>query len=338
VVRNSPIGRGGQPAAPVTAVSLPGRPVTALASVTRRMLLATELLALSTLIVWLGRDGYRDAAHPGQPLSLASVYYATVTLSTTGFGDIVPVTDTARLMNTVVITPLRVIFLIVLVGTTLEVLAERTRMSWRVNRWRARVAGHTVIVGYGTKGRSVIKTLGESGVATEPLVVVDISAAAGAEANSLGLAAACGDGTRQAILSGAEIATAAQVIIAVNRDDTAVLVTLTARQLNPAAAIVAAVREEENLQLLRQSGADRVVVSSDAAGQMLAISTVRPPARPRAWSSATCWNAAAAWTSSSGRPPSRSWARPPGTRRAPSSRRCAGTTCCPAKIPGPPGW
>ncbi len=41
---------------------------------------------------------------------------------------------------------------------------------------------------------------------------------------------------------------------------------------------MAAVREEENRALLHQSGADHVVVSSDAAGQMLAISTIRPGA------------------------------------------------------------
>ena len=131
---------------------LPARPVTPLAAVSKRMLLALGLLAVSTVIVYLGRDGYRDAAHPGQPLSvLGSVYYATVTLSTTGFGDIVPVTATARLVNTVLITPLRVIFLILLVGTTLEVLAERTRTSWRIKRWRSRMASQTVIIGYGTK-------------------------------------------------------------------------------------------------------------------------------------------------------------------------------------------
>ena len=51
------------------------------------MLLAAMLLAASTVIVYLGGGGHRDAAHPGQPLSaLASLYYATVTLSTTGFG------------------------------------------------------------------------------------------------------------------------------------------------------------------------------------------------------------------------------------------------------------
>jgi voltage-gated potassium channel len=267
----------GTPAAGI--VELPRRTVSPLTAVTSRMLLAAGLLALCTLLVYLGRNGYHDAAHPGQPLSpLASVYYATVTMSTTGYGDIVPVSDTARLVNTVVITPLRVIFLVILVGTTLEVLTERTRRNWRNARWRSRVNGHAIVVGYGTKGRSVIATLRESGLPVTSIVVIDPAAAVVAEANAAGLAAVAGDATRRDVLAQAEAARAAQVVIAVNRDDTAVLVALTARQLNPGALIVAAVRERENEPLLRQSGADQVVVSSDAAGQLLGIATLRPSA------------------------------------------------------------
>ena len=99
-----------------------------------------------------------------------------------------------------------------------------------------------------------------------------------AEANAAGLAAVAGDATRRSVLAQAEVGRAAQVVIAVNRDDTAVLVALTARELNPRALIAAAVRERENEPLLRQSGADQVVVSSDAAGQLLGISTIRPSA------------------------------------------------------------
>jgi len=260
-------------------VTLPTRSVSPLTAVSRRMILAAALLVLCTLLVYLGRNGYRDNAHPGQPLSLlASVYYATVTMSTTGYGDIVPVSDTARLVNTVVITPLRVIFLVILVGTTLEVLTERTRRNWRNARWRSRVDGHAIVVGYGTKGRSVIATLRESGLPVTSIVVIDPAAAVVAEANAAGLAAVAGDATRRDVLAQAEAARAAQVVIAVNRDDTAVLVALTARQLNPGALIVAAVRERENEPLLRQSGADQVVVSSDAAGQLLGIATLRPSA------------------------------------------------------------
>ena len=258
-------------------LSLPLRRTTPQAAVTRRMLLAAGLLVLSAVIVYLGRHGYLDTAHLGQPLSvLASVYYATVTLSTTGYGDIVPVSDTARLVNTFLITPIRVVFLIVLVGTTLEVLTERTRMNWRITRWRAKVAGQVVVVGYGSKGRAVIRTLTESGVEKRAIVVIDTSAEPVAEANAAGLTAVVGDGTRNGVLRQAEVGRASQVVIAVNRDDTAVLVALTARKLNPSATIVAAIREEENRALLSQSGADHVVVSSDATGQMLAISIIRP--------------------------------------------------------------
>jgi len=98
--------------------------------VLKRVLLALGILVLSAVIVYLGRNGYRDSS--GQPVGwLTAFYYATVTLSTTGYGDVVPVSNSARLVNTLVVTPLRVLFLLVLVGTTLEVLTERTRNEWR---------------------------------------------------------------------------------------------------------------------------------------------------------------------------------------------------------------
>jgi len=260
-------------------LSFPSRTRSPLAAVTRRMLLAVGLLALASAIVYLDRHGYRDAAHPGKPLSVVgSIYYATVTLSTIGYGDIVPVTATARLVNTVVITPMRLVFLIILVGTTLQVLTRQTRENWRRARWRSRMSGQTIVIGYGTKGRSAVRTLRESGTARQSVVVVDLLPEAAADANAAGLVAVTGDATRREVLSRAEIGTARQVVIAVNRDDTAVLITLAARQLNPGVTIVAAVREEENQGLLRLSGADQVVLSSGAVGQLLAISAVRPAA------------------------------------------------------------
>ncbi|MDH6580171.1 hypothetical protein P3T29_005860 [Kitasatospora sp. MAP5-34] len=88
-----------------------------------RLALAISVLAATTVIVWLDRSGYHDNA--GGTLSfLDAAYYATVTLSTTGYGDITPVSAGARLTNILVITPLRVVFLIILVGTTLEVLTD----------------------------------------------------------------------------------------------------------------------------------------------------------------------------------------------------------------------
>jgi voltage-gated potassium channel len=262
----------------LSAVSLPSRRFSPLTSVVARAAFAIGLLVLATVIVYSGRAGYRDfAAGPGQPLTfLAAAYYATVTLSTTGYGDIVPVTATARLVNILVITPIRVIFLIVLIGTTLEVLTERTRLIMRISRWRSRLAGHTVVVGYGTKGSSAVNMLRETGLQPSSIVVVDSSPEAMAEVNRAGLVAVKGDGTRREVLASAKIAAAARMIISVARDDTAVLIALTARQLCPTLAIVASVREAENEPLLRQSGANQVVVSSEAAGRLLGMATIEP--------------------------------------------------------------
>ena len=51
---------------------------------------------------------------------------------------------------------------------------------------------------------------------------------------------------------------------------------MTARELAPNAKIIASIREAENQHLLRQSGADSVVVSSETAGRLLGIATTTP--------------------------------------------------------------
>ncbi|QNS05322.1 potassium channel family protein [Streptomyces xanthii] len=259
-------------------VKLPRRVVVPpLKQVARRLAMALGVLVLTGFLVWIDRAGYNDSSDRTVDL-LDSFYYATVTLSTTGYGDITPVSDSARLTNILVITPLRVLFLIILVGTTLEVLTERTREEWRLNRWRSNLRDHTVVIGFGTKGRSAVETVCATGLKPEQVVVVDPSSKVIDAANALGYAGVMGDATRSDVLVRAEVQRARKIIIATQRDDTAVLVTLTARQLNRGAKIVAAVREEENAPLLRQSGADAVITSASAAGRLLGLSVLSPNA------------------------------------------------------------
>ncbi|MFF9085817.1 potassium channel family protein [Streptomyces sp. NPDC014991] len=245
--------------------------------VVERLFMALLVLVVTAFVVYADHDGYHDNSDGSVDL-LDAFYYATVTLSTTGYGDITPVSDGARLTNIFVITPLRVLFLIILVGTTLEVLTERTREEWRLNRWRSTLRDHTVVVGFGTKGRSAVQTVCATGLRKEQVVVVDPSAKAIEAATAEGYAGVMGDATRSDVLRRAEVHRARQIIIAPQRDDTSVLVTLTARQLNRGAKIVAAVREEENAPLLKQSGADAVITSASAAGRLLGLSVLSPAA------------------------------------------------------------
>lgn len=259
----------------VGVIRMPGTTISPVRSIIRRIIGATLALAATVLLVYIGRDGYRDSA--GGELSLLDVvYYATVSLSTTGYGDITPVSDLARLVNVLVITPLRVLFLIVLVGTTLEVLTERSRQAFKIQRWRSKVRDHVVVIGYGTKGRSAVTALLGEGAEPGRIVVVDTNHTALEAASAQGLVTVNGSGTRSDVLRVAGVTRARAIVVAPARDDTAVLVTLTARELAPKAQIVAAVREAENVHLLRQSGADSVVVSSETAGRLLGMATSTP--------------------------------------------------------------
>ena len=78
------------------------------------------------------------------------------------------------------------------------------------------------------------------------------------------------------MLRQAGVETATQVIITTDRDDSNVLATLTVRQLNPDAWIVVSAREQENVPLMKQSGADSVITSSDAVGRLLGLSSLSP--------------------------------------------------------------
>ena len=155
-------------------IALPDRDRSPWWELGRRLLAAFAILVGTVLLVYLDRDGYTDGNDPTDTISwIDAIYYTTVTLSTTGYGDIAPADPQARLVNALVITPARIAFLVLLIGTTLEVLASQGREMFRVARWRKKMDQHVVVVGYGTKGRSAIETLLSNGYDRSAIVVVD---------------------------------------------------------------------------------------------------------------------------------------------------------------------
>jgi voltage-gated potassium channel len=151
---------------------LPSRTPRPLVAIVQRLGIAVAVILFVAVVVYADRGGYQDDI--GQPVDfVAALYYATVTVTTTGYGDVTPVTQRSRLLTAALVTPARVVFLILLVGTTLEVLTSQWVDVARVRRWRKSLRDHYIICGYGVKGRSAIRTLLGQGVDRDRITVVE---------------------------------------------------------------------------------------------------------------------------------------------------------------------
>lgn len=248
-----------------------------LRAILQRFALATALVLFIALITWLGRDGYYDSRATGPMTFIDALYYATVSVTTTGYGDIVPDTQFSRLVNIFIVTPARILFIVLLVGTTLEVLAERSRFLYRLKNWQKKLDGHLVVCGYGVKGRSALDYLRHY----DPemvVVAIDDRPEALEAANSVGVTGILGDAFDPEILKAAEVGRAKTVVVSLDSDDHTVLTILRVRELNKEATVVASCREQSNQDLLKSSGADEVIVSSSSAGRLLGMAAEAPDA------------------------------------------------------------
>lgn len=258
-----------------TSVSIPENKKSPWQGIFYRFVAAIGLLVLNAGIVYWDRDGYRDSN--GDGLSwIDCLYYSGVTLSTTGYGDISPFTERARFLNFALLTPLRFAFIALFVGTTIEVLTKRSRQAFREARWRKTVNEQYIVVGYGVKGKSAVSTLIASGVNPKSIVVIETTGAHLKDLENANFVVVHGDASREETMRAAEISRASQVIISVDSDDIAVLITLVARRLNPTANIVVAVREGVHNKTFKQSGANTVINTDESTGHILADTALSP--------------------------------------------------------------
>ena len=249
----------------------------------RRVAFAGALIAFVVVVMWFTRDGLRDTAHPGEAPGFWDVlYFSAVSLTTLGYGDITPVTPEARLLNTFLLTPIRIVLWVLFLGTAYELTLLRLqfREERQMKDLHDRLHNHVIVCGFGVKGRSIVDELVAHGQDCEQIVVIDPGEQAIAQAMKEGVVSLRGDGSSETMLKSAALEKAAYVMAAPNRDDACVLICLTVRSLAPSVYLVAAAREEENIKLLYGAGADFVVAPSVSGGRLMA-SVVRQHAVPR---------------------------------------------------------
>jgi len=239
-----------------------------------RLGVVAGLLFAATLIVYL-EGGLVDSRTGGRPGFLDCVYFALVTVTTVGYGDIVPVESHSRLIDAFLLTPIRFVVIFVFVGTAYQLSIKRFQEEYRMKRAVEKLEGHVIVCGFGATGRAAVQELLLQGRSPDQIVVLATSEVSLQEAAELGVVAIMGDATHENVLKSVAIGKAAHVLICPGRDDTAVLVALTAHDLNPEARLIAMCHEQENARLLERSGAHVIVSPSTAGGNLMAAGTRR---------------------------------------------------------------
>ena len=131
-----------------------------------------------------------------------------------------------------------------------------------MNRTLNRMNGHVIITGFGTTGAATVDELVLNDYNEDNLVVIDNDETRVTAAASAGVTGILGDPTREESLTNAGIQRAKVLIVATHQDDTNVLITLTAKDLNPKIKVISRVSQQENIKQLRRAGADLIISPS----------------------------------------------------------------------------
>lgn len=233
------------------------------------------IIGLAWLMLWLERDGLGDNRNlPIGPMDV--LYFAIVTVTTLGYGDIVPISPEARAIVAFGITPLRVVVWLVFLSTAYELVLRRSIERIAMEKLKRSLNNHVIVCGFGVKGRSAVRELLERGTPADQIIVVDKDQKNLEEASRLGVTFLFGNATTEQILKDAAVDKASEAIVVPNNDEACVLMCLTIKDLAPKIKIRAAAREDENVKLIRRSGADTVVAPSVSSGRLLASATHSP--------------------------------------------------------------
>jgi voltage-gated potassium channel len=207
---------------------------------------------------------------------LDSLYMSVITISTVGFEEIHPLSSTGRVFT--------IFFIIFGVGTTLyavgagaQLMLEgqirsilgRRKMSKKIQE----IKDHYIICGYGKVGQQIYSEFSSRQVLC---TVVEKNPEVVEKAIKDGVLVIQGDSTLDSVLEEAGIKRAKGLISAVASEADNVVISLSARELNPDIVIVARAETEESEKKLLRAGANRAISPHTLGGTRMALAALRP--------------------------------------------------------------
>ncbi|MDD5095847.1 MAG: potassium channel protein [Dehalococcoidia bacterium] len=207
---------------------------------------------------------------------LDSLFMTAETLSTVGYGQVHPLSDTGKIFTIgLIISGIGVMFYTAtaIVQYVAEGQFRNTLGRRRVKEKIKKLHDHFIICGYGRVGQEVASYFKSEGV---PFVVIELRREPLDRAIKDGCLCIEGDVTSDDALNEAGIEKARAIIAAVGNDVDNVYVTLSAREKRRNIFIAARASAEDSERKLKRAGADRIIFPERLGGRRLAMLALRP--------------------------------------------------------------
>ncbi|NLT24340.1 MAG: potassium channel protein [Syntrophorhabdus sp.] len=238
-----------------------------------------NIIIIIIAVIMIGTLGFKMIGGSERSV-LDALYMTAITLTTVGYGDVIGLDN----------KPLGKLFTIIYVFigagtiaylfTTLAayIIEGELRRVFRRRKMEKRIAkmkDHYIVCGIGMVGLYVVH---EMYLTKRPFIAIDHDETKldVFKANNIEADLVVGDATENEILWKAMIEHAKGLYATTDSDNDNIVISLTARQLNPSLRIVSRCNDTKNIDKLRRAGADSVVALNFIGGLRMASEMIRP--------------------------------------------------------------
>jgi len=214
------------------------------------------------------------------------VWWAVVTMTTTGYGDFYPITPLGRVIA--VIAMLSGLVLVSFFTATISSLFVAAKIREGKGLEQVRYHDHIVLCGFGNLTRKLLDSLlvFDEEKSVKATLIAEIRGEEAEELISeyqrLELKYVRGDWTHESILKRAGVLTAKTIVVMPDesiqttglRDEKTILATLAIKALNPKIKLLAHISQPDNRVFLQRAQADEIFVADELAAYLLASRTI----------------------------------------------------------------
>ena len=202
---------------------------------------------------------------------LDSFYMTVITLSTTGYKEVYPLSPMGRVLTMILIVLGISVLFYALRQLNLFIFEGKFFWERKMQKKLNQLHDHYIICGYGRMGKKIVQELYKR---NKPFVVIEKEAELPDPSTEIRFLQ--GDATEDADLLKAGIKRAIGLVTVLSTDIENTFTTLSARGLNPDLKIIARAEEESSKEKLLKAGASRVILPYEIGGFRIMQALLKP--------------------------------------------------------------